>query len=191
MPQEENPEMNNLEKTNGIPDYILKMVKPTDLKNVMDNAKSKGRMDVYWIAFERLCEIQGQAYPDKLESDFYSMLSAYEALLHEKHGRNVAASRTRQKLGRLGFKKCLEDWALAKTATQGFDILTKNGMSYLTAEAIVLKHSNSFEDVIVDAAKRRLESSGIDASCFLENKTKPDARLRGHDGDGSTSDALA
>jgi hypothetical protein len=158
--------MNKVEPATVIPSFVFSLKKPDDIRNVMDNAKNKNRMDVYWAAFRRLCEVEGSGYSDQIDKDFYAGLSAYEALLHDKHKRNVKASRTRQKLSRHGVKKCLEDWALAKTATQGFYSLIENNMEHLTAEAIVLKHSNLFSDHVVQAAKSRLESAGVDVSVF-------------------------
>jgi hypothetical protein len=144
-----------------IPDFITRLNTVDELKNVMENAKSAGREDVYWAAFERLCAIQGDRHNSELEKDFYRMLAAYEELLSQKNNRNQPAIRTRQKLKRHGIKKCLEDWALAKTETQGFKLLVEKGKAHLTAEAIVLKHNDMFSNEIVLAAKTRLEAHGV------------------------------
>ena len=64
----------------------------------MKNAKNQQRMDVYWQAFRRLCELEGRNYDDPLEQEFYATLAAYEELLTAKNGKTTKASRTRQKL---------------------------------------------------------------------------------------------
>ncbi len=127
--------------TKTIPDFITKLTKAADVHNVMDNAKAKGRNDVYWAAFRHLCDLEGRSYNDVLEQDFYKMLAAYESLLTEKHGRKTKASRTRPKIDRHGFQKCLVDWVSAKKATPGFLLLIENKMVQYTAEAVVAKHS--------------------------------------------------
>ena len=72
------------------------------LRNLMANAKRLERDDVYWLAFKRLCSLEGMAFDDPLERDFYDVLNAYEELLTEKNGRTTKASRTRQKLKNKG-----------------------------------------------------------------------------------------
>jgi hypothetical protein len=73
-------------------EWIAKCVDPSRLKEGMKNAKARQRMDVYWQAFRRLCEIEGLNYDDPLEREFYSTLTAYEELLSEKNGRATRAS---------------------------------------------------------------------------------------------------
>ncbi len=145
-----------------IPHFIKDLSKPDEILTVMDNAKIRNRMDVYWAAFRRFCEVEGKDYSDPLLKDFYSMLAAYEALLFEKHERKVSASRTRQKLVRHGERKCLEDWALAKKETPGFLLLIEKNMPEYTAEAVVVKHAHMFSDDVVSSAKKRLLEFGVD-----------------------------
>lgn len=153
------------EKPKGnIPEFIQKLTQPSELKNVMANAKEKGRMDVYWAAFERLCIVQGKNHENPMLKDFYAMLSAYESLLSERNGKNTSASRTRQKINRLEEKKCLEDWALSKKATPGFLLLVENNLPQYTAEAVVLKYANEFSNDVVSSAKKRLEDHGVDTN---------------------------
>ncbi len=149
-----------------VPDFIQRLTKPDDIKAVMKNAKNQNNEDAYWAAFEQLCKVQGLSYPIELEKDFHMMLAAYEALLSEKNDRNQPASRTRQKLARLGVKKCLEDWALAKKETPGFLLLVENNKAHFTAEAVVVKHAHLFSEEVVKAAKQRLQSHGIDYSQY-------------------------
>lgn len=143
-----------MEKT--IPAFIQELSKIEDLRQVMANAKTQSRPDVYWAAFNRLCEIQGMNYEDPLEKDFFCVLSAYEELLTEKNGKTTKANRTKQKLLRHGLHKCLEDWALSSTPTPGFILLMENGMQQLTAEYLVVKYADRFSENVVRAAQKRL-----------------------------------
>lgn len=89
----------------------------SDLRQIMANAKSKGRDDVWREAFRRLCALQGLKQDDALSRDFYQTLAAYEELLSQKNGRRTVASRTRQKLKNKGIVQCLEDWATQPNKT--------------------------------------------------------------------------
>ncbi|OHC75244.1 MAG: hypothetical protein A3G18_03170 [Rhodospirillales bacterium RIFCSPLOWO2_12_FULL_58_28] len=144
------------------------MVKPIEeytdkkaLRNLMANAKRLGRDDVWWEAFRRLCALEGMNQTDPLHRDFYKMLVAYEELLTEKNGRTTRASRTRQKLKNKGVVQCLEDWAAGSTLTEGFKLLTKNGLAELTGEYLVLKYQEQFSGGAVAAAKVRLIDYGV------------------------------
>ena len=125
------------------------------LRNLMANAKRLERDDVYWLAFKRLCSLEGMAFDDPLERDFYDVLNAYEELLTEKNGRTTKASRTRQKLKNKGVKQCLIDWAIGEP-TEGFKLLVSKGLSELTAEYLVAKHAEQFPGAVVEAARERL-----------------------------------
>ncbi len=89
------------------PAKIEQMADRDGLRNLMENAKRLERDDIYWLAFKRLCSLEGMAYDDPLERDFYDVLNAYEELLTEKHGRTTKASRTRQKLKNKGVEQGL------------------------------------------------------------------------------------
>jgi hypothetical protein len=131
------------------------------LHNMMANAKKQNRTDVWREAFRRLCTLEGLDQQDPLHRDFYAMLRAYEELLTQKNGRTTSASRTRQKLRNKGVIQCLEDWALGKTQTQGFELLTQNGLAELTGEFLVLKYPSSFTPQAIRAARERLTNCGV------------------------------
>jgi len=126
-----------------------------ELRNLMANAKRLERDDIYWLAFKQLCSLEGMAYEDPVERDFYDVLNAYEELLTEKHGRTTRASRTRQKLKNKGVEQCLIDWALGDP-TAGFKLLLEKGLPELTAEHLVVKHAKRFPETVVKAAGERL-----------------------------------
>ncbi len=135
-----------------------------ELQQVMKNAKTKNRDDVFWEAFSRVCELEGLNYSDPLHRDFYSTLKAYEELLTEKNGRTTKASRTRQKLDRKGVIQCLEDWANNATETQGFTLLVANDLIHLTGEYLVLKYKDQFSDKAISNATKRLKAVETRAS---------------------------
>ncbi len=137
------------------PAKIEQMADRDALRNLMETAKRLERDDIYWLAFKRLCSLEGMAYDDPLERDFYDVLNAYEELLTEKHGRTTKASRTRQKLTNKGVEQCLIDWALGDS-TDGFRLLVEKGLPELTAEYLVVKHATRFPEVAVEAARERL-----------------------------------
>lgn len=140
-----------------IPAYIANLEDAAGLRNVMANARNKGREDVYWAAFRRLCAVEGMNYDDPLHRDFYQVFAAYEELLREKHsGKNIKANYTRRKLKNESVEKCLEDWAISDKPTQGFDMLVAAGMPELTAEYLVTKYPNRFSAEAVAKAKKRL-----------------------------------
>ena len=81
---------------------VLKMTNPVALRQLMANARQRGREDVWREAFYRLCVLQGMDQKDPLHRDFYQALAAYEQLLTEKNGRTTRANRTPQKLKNKG-----------------------------------------------------------------------------------------
>jgi hypothetical protein len=141
-------------------EWIAKCVDRSRLRQGMKNAKARQRMDIYWQAFRRLCEVEGLNYDIPLEREFYSTLAAYEELLSEKNGRTTKASRTRPKLRRTGVIQCLEDWAIANAPTDGFKLLIDAGLIELTGEYLVLKYPAHFSDKARERARQRLEQAG-------------------------------
>lgn len=138
--------------------------KPSQLRNLMANAKRLGREEVWREAFQRLCEIEGGDQKDPLQRDFHMTLAAYEELLSIKNGRTTSASRTRQKLKNKGLIECLEDWAVSSAPTEGFELLVKNDLAHLTGEYLVLKYPDRFSEKAVTKATQRLSKYGISVS---------------------------
>lgn len=129
---------------------------PNDVRQIMANARRAGDEDVYRQAFKRLCELEGKKGNDPIERDFYAMLTAYEQLLTQKNGRTTRATRTRQMLKRKSMTEVLEDWAISKSPTMGFEHLVSNGLVELTGEYLVTKYPEKFSAKAVSSAKRRL-----------------------------------
>ncbi|MDQ3139676.1 MAG: hypothetical protein M3Q15_03005 [Pseudomonadota bacterium] len=128
-----------------------------ELTKLMANARRLGNEQVYNDAFRRRSELEGANIEDPLHSRFMEVLGAYEGLLREKHGRNQAAGRTRQKMARSGIEQCLIDWSLATKESEAFQLLSERGMLELTGEHVVTQFPDRFDARVVEAAKARLE----------------------------------
>jgi hypothetical protein len=137
---------------------------PADLRTLMLNAKRLGRDDVWREAFRRLCSLEGADQTDPLHRDFYETLAAYEQLLTQKNGRATRAARTRLKLKTKGVVQCLEDWAISKAPTEGYELLVASGLTELTGERLVLKYPEKFSAEAIAAAKARLEAGSVPAA---------------------------
>ena len=132
-----------------------------ELRSLMANAIRLEREDIRREAFRRICTLGGVDQSDPLHQDFHATLVAYELLLEEKHGHKQLASYTRRKLKNKGVIQCLEDWAISKTQTEGFELLIKNNMAERTGEYLVLKYPTRFSETAVSAARARLESYNV------------------------------
>jgi hypothetical protein len=131
------------------------------LRSWMKNAKRLGRDDVYQIALRQLCKVEGRNIDDPLESDFATVMRALEEALTEEAGRTKRLNRTRQKLGRVGVRQTLADLALKPTRSLGFMKLVEFNMADMSAEALILKYRDQFEQHVVDAATKRLREHDI------------------------------
>lgn len=126
------------------------------LRNWMANAKRLGRDDVYQAAFRQLCRVEGRNIEDPLEAEFATVMRALEEALTEESGRTKRLSRTRQKLNRVGVRQTLADLALKPQPSLGFMKLLEFNMADMSAEALILKYRNEFDEAVVAAAERRL-----------------------------------
>ena len=144
------------------PAKISKLTDAKALHTLMTNARRLGNEDVYWLAFKRVCSLEGLSLEDPLEREFFDVLNAYEELLTEKNGRTTKANRTRQKLKNKGVRKCLIDWAVGPQ-TDGFKFLVEKALPELTAEYLVVKYADQFPTGAVDSARKRLSGAGVTA----------------------------
>ena len=135
---------------------------PKLLRNLLENARRAGRDDLVFQCQVRLARLEGARYETSLEREFWAALAAAEEFASLKNGKKTQLSRTRQKVARVGIKRCLEDWAFHKGTTQGFDMLVEGGHPELTGEAIVVRHAADFSEEVVKAARQRLIDYGID-----------------------------
>lgn len=132
------------------------------LRRFRENAQKKGVTVVADAAFRRLIEILPEQAPGSIEHDLWMTIHAFEEVLRDERGKTVRLSRTRQKIGRVGVKQTLIDFATSKAPTDGFNMLIERGLPELTGEALVLKHSGAFDLGVQNAAKQRLEDAGVD-----------------------------
>jgi len=139
---------------------------PAKLRTVITNARERGVPDVAEAAFRKLIAIVPAAAPGTLAHDLWQTIHAFEHILTEERGKTTRLARTRQKIARVGEKQTLADWALGRTETDGFRMLLDRNMPELTGEAIVLRHDQEFTPQVVDAARRRLISAGVDANAL-------------------------
>lgn len=132
------------------------------LRRFRENAKRMGVTVVADAAFRRLIEVLPEETPGSIEHDFWMTIHAFEEVLRDERGKTIRLSRTRQKIGRVGVKQTLIDFATSKAPTDGFNMLIERGLPELTGEALVLKHSESFDSDVQIAAKQRLQDAGVD-----------------------------
>jgi hypothetical protein len=132
------------------------------LRRFRENAQKKGVTVVADAAFRRLIEILPEQAPGSIEHDFWMTIHAFEEVLRDERGKTVRLSRTRQKIGRVGVKQTLIDFATSKAPTDGFNMLIERGLPELTGEALVLKHGEACDLGVQNAAKQRLEDAGVD-----------------------------
>jgi hypothetical protein len=134
------------------------------LRALIKNAKTGGAVEVAAAAFRKLISLVPSEKPGTLEHDFWQTIFAFEHILSEERGRTTRLSRTRQKVGRVGVVKTLEDWALGAVDSDGFKMLLERKLPELTCEAIVLRHPTHFDGSTRDAAARRLEKAGVNVA---------------------------
>ena len=141
--------------------YITQCEDPVKLRSMIKNARERGGTAVAEAAFKKLISIVPAAKPGTVAYDLWRTINAFEQILTEERGKTTRLSRTRQKINRVGEKQTLADWAVGHTETDGFRMLLDRNMPELTGEAIVLRHDHDFEAHVVDAARRRLVSAGV------------------------------
>jgi hypothetical protein len=89
-------------------------------------------------------------------------MRALEEALTEEAGKTKRLNRTRQKLDRVGVRQTLADLALKPTPSLGFVKLVEFKMADMSAEALIMKYRDQFEQHVVDAAGKRLKEHGIE-----------------------------
>jgi hypothetical protein len=142
--------------------FIAQCVDADKLRSLIKNARDRSESAVVDAAFRKLISLVPSERPGTVEHDFWQTIYAFEHLLTQEREKTTRLSRTRQKVARVGVMQTLRDWALSDKETHGFRMLLNLEMPELTGEAIVLKHSESFEPEIVAAARQRLSDAGVD-----------------------------
>ena len=143
-------------------DFVASCDDPEKLRTIEENARKRGADALADAAFRRRVSVRPSERPGTVEHDFWRSVYALEAVLTGERGKTTRLSYTRRKVGDVGVHRTLADWALALKKTSGFDMLLERDMPELLGEAVVLRHPDEFESNVLDAARKRLEASGVD-----------------------------
>jgi hypothetical protein len=98
----------------------------------MERALARGKHELYTSAFRQLCKLSAAPHDDPsdpLVRATFEAIAAYEQTLHDKYGKNVAATRTRQKIGNKGVYQSLIEWSQLHGNRPGFHHLIEAGLS--------------------------------------------------------------
>lgn len=137
---------------------------PEQCRTVMERALAQGKQDLYAIAFRHFCRLSGTPYDDPsdpLIRAAFEAVAAYEQTLKEKHGKNVAASRTRQKIANKGVYQSIVEWSKLHGNRAGFHTLIEAGMSEFTFEAVVVRFPDRFTPEVVASCRETLKKAGV------------------------------
>jgi hypothetical protein len=137
-----------------------------EARNLIKNARARGNESVAVAAERRLFELQGQAFDDPsdpLVRAVWEGVVAYENIvLSRKHGRNVAAARTRQFVRKHGAYNALLLWARRTQPSDGFRGLIEAGHPEITAEYFVaVTFADRFPEDARENARKRLDAAGF------------------------------
>jgi hypothetical protein len=134
------------------------------LRNWINNAEHEGVENVAEAARRRLIEVKSatnvDSSSDPLVLDFWKSITALEFVLSGERGKTIRLSRTRQKISRVGVQKTLYDLALKPTPSEGYYLLHERNILDMSAEAVVIRFPDRFEEEILQAARTRLEIDG-------------------------------
>lgn len=138
------------------------------LRNWIDNARREKAGNVEAAAIKRLVEVNAltnhDAPNDPLVLDFWKSITALEFALSDERNKTTRLGRTRQKIKRVGVKRTLEDLTMSTTPSEGFYLLRDRNMTEMSAEAVVLRHQEQFDEAVLKAAQSRLDTKDKQAA---------------------------
>ena len=137
---------------------------PVKLRVLMANARGHGREDIAFGCQTRIAELYGQQFEAGIEREFWIAVAVAEEIVTIKNKRTTKLSRARQKVTKVGVFKTVSDLASSTNVSEGFHILIGGGRPELTADAIVLRHRDKFDESTVSAATKKL----LDANVSLD-----------------------
>ena len=129
------------------------------LNNYVDNATRKNVQIVKDAAMRQLASLSPNHEPGTLEHDFWKTIKTYELVLREDEKTTVNLYKTRKQAETEGIEKTLSEWVMNKSHGWVFNSLIEIGKLELTAESVVLRHPDKFEESIIEAANERLYPS--------------------------------
>ena len=135
--------------------FVKKCDDAERLRLVMTRARKENATELANAAFRKLISLGSAHVPGSLENDFWTTIVAFEEILTEERGRTTRLARTRQKVAKVGIVQTLSDWALGPK-TEGYKMLSERNLLDLSGEAIVLRHREYFDEIVIDAARKRL-----------------------------------
>ncbi|MDW9794000.1 hypothetical protein GOB13_24820 [Sinorhizobium meliloti] len=136
---------------------------PKRLRQIAANAREKGELAVARAADLRLYEILPSEKPGTFEHDVWRSIHALEGTLTNERRKTTRLGRTRQKIARAGELETVKDLIVgSKKPSEGFVMLIERHMPDLTFEAVALRHSERFEETVLDAAAARLRSVQVE-----------------------------
>lgn len=146
---------------------ILACTDVDKLRNWISNAEREGADAVADAARRQLIEVMAssniatptiESPTDPLVLDFWKSITALEFELSLERGKTIRLARTRQKIARVGVQKTLADLTLQPTPSEGYFLLKNRDMLDLSAEAVVLRFPEQFDEDVINAARARLKT---------------------------------
>ena len=151
---------------------VLSLKTPEECRIVADRVLKLGMKELYQRVIRRLAELSTRHICDEVERDLFLSLEIHEAtVLYRKHGRRVAATRTRQAIERKGVNQTLIDWSKLGGDRQGFRDSVEAGFACNTGEAIVVRHADKFPPDVVERCKDTLQRAGVDLDEMMKRTT--------------------
>ncbi|WP_139239444.1 MULTISPECIES: hypothetical protein [unclassified Methylobacterium] len=141
------------------------MAWPVDPQNLDDLNKVRALMasaerlkvqDLVTACIRRISELEGRQFADPIERRFWEIISVFEELLTKENGRTSRASRTREKVKRVGVVQTLNDLAASSQPSGGFHRLVDAGLSDYLFEYLILENPERFTPQAVGKASKRL-----------------------------------
>ncbi len=134
---------------------------PERLRSIGVNARKLGEFDVARRADLKLYQVLPKEAPGTLEYDVWKSIHALEGTLTQEREKTTRLSRTRQKITAVGELETIKALVMKPKPSEGFHMLIEREMSELTFEAVVLRHPEQFDEIVLSAAKVRLIDAGI------------------------------
>lgn len=132
-----------------------------EVRRLMASAERLKAQDLITACIHRIAELEGRRFADPLERRFWEIISVFEEMLTRKNGRKTRASRTREKVKRVGVVKTLDDIAASARPTDGFRSLVDAGLSEYLFEYLVLQYPDRFQPRAVTRAMERLAEHNL------------------------------